>query len=178
MKKGQAAMEFLMTYGWAILVVLLAVGSLSFFGVFDPGNVLPDQCVTFAGFGCDIIYAAFGKNVQWTILKFTVQNDLGSKMDQLDINVTVDGITLFNLGHPVFGTKACDYLSPIENKGSLENGESVTCGYYLPFIDLNVFIGDRIKGKIITRWVDIQGNVRVRNGGFAVTIENCNLLGC
>ncbi|MBN1175429.1 hypothetical protein JXA48_02180 [Candidatus Woesearchaeota archaeon] len=33
--KGQAAMEFLMTYGWAILVVLLAIGALAAFGVFN-----------------------------------------------------------------------------------------------------------------------------------------------
>lgn len=32
-KKGQNAMEFLMTYGWAILVMLIAVGALAYFGV-------------------------------------------------------------------------------------------------------------------------------------------------
>jgi len=31
--KLQAAMEFLMTYGWAILFVLLAIGPLAYFGV-------------------------------------------------------------------------------------------------------------------------------------------------
>lgn len=35
-RKGQAAMEFLMTYGWAILVVLIAIGALSYFGVLTP----------------------------------------------------------------------------------------------------------------------------------------------
>jgi hypothetical protein len=32
-KKGQAAMEFLFTYGWAILVVFAAIGALIFFHV-------------------------------------------------------------------------------------------------------------------------------------------------
>lgn len=32
-RRGQAAMEFLMTYGWAILVVLAAVAALAYFGV-------------------------------------------------------------------------------------------------------------------------------------------------
>jgi uncharacterized protein (UPF0333 family) len=36
MRKGQAAMEFLMTYGWAILVVLAAIGALAYFGVLSP----------------------------------------------------------------------------------------------------------------------------------------------
>lgn len=35
------AMEFLMTYGWAILVVLVAVGSLAYFGVLSPDHFVP-----------------------------------------------------------------------------------------------------------------------------------------
>lgn len=46
-KKGQAAMEFLMTYGWAILVVLAAIAALAYFGVLSPSNLLPEQ-TTFA----------------------------------------------------------------------------------------------------------------------------------
>ncbi len=46
MKKGQAALEFLMTYGWAILVVLAAVGALAYFGVLSPGKFLPEKCIT------------------------------------------------------------------------------------------------------------------------------------
>lgn len=37
-KKGQAAMEFLMTYGWAILAAVIAIGVLAYFGVFSPGK--------------------------------------------------------------------------------------------------------------------------------------------
>jgi len=40
-KKGQEAMEFLMTYGWAILVVLLAIAALAYFGVLNPERYLP-----------------------------------------------------------------------------------------------------------------------------------------
>jgi hypothetical protein len=43
-KKSQAAMEFLMTYGWAILVVLIVIGALAYFGVLKPSNFLPDKC--------------------------------------------------------------------------------------------------------------------------------------
>ncbi|MGV8172271.1 MAG: hypothetical protein ACP5OA_06285 [Candidatus Woesearchaeota archaeon] len=42
-KKGQAAMEFLMTYGWAIVVVLAAIGALAYFGVLSPNKLLPDR---------------------------------------------------------------------------------------------------------------------------------------
>jgi len=41
--KGQAAMEFLMTYGWAIIIVLAAIGALAYFGVLSPQKLLPDR---------------------------------------------------------------------------------------------------------------------------------------
>ena len=52
-KRGQAAMEFLMTYGWAILVVLIAIGALAYFGVLNPSKFLPESCTIGPGIGCD-----------------------------------------------------------------------------------------------------------------------------
>ena len=40
-KKGQAAMEFLMTYGWAILVVLIVIGVLAVY--FKPSKLAPNK---------------------------------------------------------------------------------------------------------------------------------------
>ncbi len=36
-------MEFLMTYGWAILVMLIAIGALAYFGVISPEKLLPKE---------------------------------------------------------------------------------------------------------------------------------------
>ena len=44
-KKGQAAMEFLMTYGWAILAAVIAIGVLAYFGVFSPGKYVTGNAV-------------------------------------------------------------------------------------------------------------------------------------
>ena len=51
-KKSQAAMEFLMTYGWAILVVLAAIAALAYFGVLSPEKFLPEKCLMETGFTC------------------------------------------------------------------------------------------------------------------------------
>ena len=51
-KKAQAAMEFLMTYGWAILVVLVVIGALAYFGVLNPQNLLPEKCILPMGLYC------------------------------------------------------------------------------------------------------------------------------
>jgi hypothetical protein len=39
--KSQAAMEYLMTYGWAILIIALALGALYSLGIMNPKNFLP-----------------------------------------------------------------------------------------------------------------------------------------
>ena|SRR3989344_8377683 len=43
-KKAQLAMETVMIYGLAILIVILAVSALIYFDVLDLGNLLPDRC--------------------------------------------------------------------------------------------------------------------------------------
>lgn len=45
-KRGQAAMEFLMTYGWAILAAIIAIGVLAYFGVFSPGKYVTGSAVS------------------------------------------------------------------------------------------------------------------------------------
>ena len=51
-KKGQAGMEFLMTYGWAFLVLVAILGALAYFGILSPGRVLPETCQGPAGLDC------------------------------------------------------------------------------------------------------------------------------
>ena len=51
-KRAQAAMEFLMTYGWAILVVLIVIGALAYFGVLNPQTLLPERCELQLGLRC------------------------------------------------------------------------------------------------------------------------------
>ena len=54
-KKAQSAMEYLMTYGWAILVVLIALGALFYLGVFSPRT--PNSCVGSAPITCGDVKA-------------------------------------------------------------------------------------------------------------------------
>ena len=43
-KKSQAALEFLTTYGWAFLVILIMIGALAYFGVLNPEKYPTDIC--------------------------------------------------------------------------------------------------------------------------------------
>ena len=44
MKKGQAAIEYLISYGWTILVILITVGVIIYFDILSPIKFLPEQC--------------------------------------------------------------------------------------------------------------------------------------
>ena len=43
-RKGQTALEYLVTYGWALAVIVVAVGVLSYFGFLNPNRYVPDSC--------------------------------------------------------------------------------------------------------------------------------------
>ncbi len=52
MKRAQASLEFLMTYGWAFLVIMITIGALYSFGIFDFSKYLPQKCVFPSQFDC------------------------------------------------------------------------------------------------------------------------------
>lgn len=54
MKRAQAAMEYLMTYGWALLVIVLVLGALIYLGVLNPQGRMQDMCNLPIGFGCEV----------------------------------------------------------------------------------------------------------------------------
>ncbi len=51
-RKGQAALEFLMTYGWVILAVLIAISAIAYMGILNADLVLPEKCIMPAGMDC------------------------------------------------------------------------------------------------------------------------------
>jgi hypothetical protein len=46
--KGQTAIEYLMTYGWAILIILIVAGVLAYYGIFAPAGFLGPSKTGFA----------------------------------------------------------------------------------------------------------------------------------
>jgi len=84
-RKGQAAMEFLMTYGWAILVVLAAIGALAYFGVLSPDRFLPEKCTLPSGMAClDFTASA-------TQIVTVLQNSHGFDMSNVVVTLTPQG---------------------------------------------------------------------------------------
>ena len=83
MKKAQAAMEFLMTYGWAILVVLIAIAALAYFGVLNPGRYLPSSCRLVPGLACEDFKVDGTANT----VTLVIQNGMGKDLNPITISV-------------------------------------------------------------------------------------------
>ncbi|MBN1377295.1 hypothetical protein JW949_03100 [Candidatus Woesearchaeota archaeon] len=93
MKKAQAAMEFLMTYGWAILVVLAAIGALAYFGVLSPAQFLPEKCTFPPGLDC------IGKaSINSSGVVVVLANNQGHTINITNVNGTETTLTAYSLG--------------------------------------------------------------------------------
>ena len=109
-RSAQAAMEFLMTYGWAILVVLAAIGALAYFGVLSPAKLLPEKCILEAGMVC------IGHKVEPTKVTLVLSNAIDGRP------ITINSITVGSCS----GTFSTDMQGGSESTfvvgGSCSNG--------------------------------------------------------
>jgi hypothetical protein len=80
-QKGQAAIEFLVTYGWAILGAMIAIGALSYFGIFNTQKYVSDTCYFGDQITCED-YIAFNNGS----VSVNLRNNFGVN---LDINTTI-----------------------------------------------------------------------------------------
>jgi len=149
LKKGQAAMEFLMTYGWAILVVLIVIGALAYFGVLSPTQFLPRRCHFTQGLTCtDHVISQANGNL--TIL---VTNGIGNdiQLTSLFFNTT-DGIVDCPRGGvqvsvsagdtATISTKACSGIPGI--------GKRIKGVMILGYVDQATRFGHNITGSLLT----------------------------
>ena len=82
--KSQAALEFLTTYAWAFMSMLLAIGALYYFGIFDFAKFLPQECNFPSQFEC-IDFVFVGDQV-----RFKLVNNLGEKITLNSFSITSD----------------------------------------------------------------------------------------
>jgi len=98
--RAQSAFGFLMTYGWAILIVLVVIGALAYFGVLNPARFLPRSCILMPGVSCldfkvntagIALTLLNGQGSRFTSFSITVQGETGDPCDG-EILTTVDGL--------------------------------------------------------------------------------------
>jgi uncharacterized protein (UPF0333 family) len=82
-KRGQAAMEFLMTYGWAILAAIIVVGVLWYI-IGNPSNLAGKQFTLSAPLSAN----AFNFGTNGASLSLEIRNGAGNQITVSNVSVT------------------------------------------------------------------------------------------
>ena len=155
-KKGQAAMEFLMTYGWAILVVLAAIGALAYFDVFSADNLLPET-TTFAAplQSLDTAVVDVDEDGEPGEVEVAFRNNVGER-----INITGDGSSTAD------GCENVDSVTIDE-----EESQEVTSGdqFLVTWECDDLVQGERVDGEFSFEYTNLQTTqTRTHTGDISV----------
>jgi len=92
--KAQASLEFLTTYAWAFLVIIITIGALYYFGIFNFSKFLPQECIFTSQFEC-VDFSFTGDQIRTKIL-----NNIGEKLTITNFAVTNDAINSLSCSLP------------------------------------------------------------------------------
>ncbi len=84
--RSQAALEFLTTYAWAFLVIMITIGALYYFGIFDFQKFLPQRCLFPSQFEC-LDFSFVGDEV-----KLKLVNNLGEEININSMTITNEAV--------------------------------------------------------------------------------------
>jgi len=81
-RKGQVAMEYIHTYGWILISVIMLGGVAMYHNISNADYLLPTDCTILSGLDC------LGVDVEETLLKISVVNEFGFAVGNITANVT------------------------------------------------------------------------------------------
>jgi hypothetical protein len=146
-KRGQAAMEFLMTYGWAILVIIVFVTALSYFDVLRPGKLLPIECTFDPGLFCGESY------INTSHFQINIINGMGTdiqihqfRAESLDSNFTTLDM---EIKHLLDGQNVLYTLKINETEHYLTPGSRVSFNMKINYTNDMSDIMHVLEGKLI-----------------------------
>ncbi len=89
MRKSQSALEYMMTYGWAILIIVIVAVILYSMGIFNPSSSISATVTGFSGLGSvQAICTTTG------VLVLSVGNSLGNVINITSVNSSLNGKTV------------------------------------------------------------------------------------
>jgi hypothetical protein len=91
--KAQSAMEYLMTYGWAILIVIIVAAALFALGVFNPATYTQSTATGFTGFQ---IPSGGWQFTSGGVLTLQLKNMAGANINITNVQATYAGTSGIN----------------------------------------------------------------------------------
>jgi len=152
--KAQSAMEYLMTYGWAILIIAVVLGALFQLGVFSSASLLGSACIAQSGFYCsNPVLSTSG------VLIVTIGQATGTTFTNTYVYFVPSGTTFSS-------------SDPSAYIGTLNSGQQVNVNIPLgvgsPYPS-SYTIGTPLSGYLYLQYTDVYGTVIQNEIGTVTT---------
>ena len=141
--KAQSAMEYLMTYGWAILIISIVLGSLFSLGVFSTSSFASTACIPSSGYSCSITQYSHGA----TGIVATIGQSTGTSWNAFAYYFC-SGCTLGTGGYPTAAYNA----APTSTTMATGSSQSV---YLLVPASATSTVGTVVSGSVWVCWTAI-----------------------
>lgn len=123
-RKGQQALEYLITYGWAFIVILIMISAFAYFGLFNPTKYLPSKC----DFGVQLLCVDYQMQAESDgpgLIRLKFQNAFGDGIRIYGVS-TIDGTGVFKTEKLSDGTVTTSSGSPfIINEGEVNEDYAI-----------------------------------------------------
>jgi len=161
MKKGQLAMESVMIYGVVILIVIVAIGALIRFGVFDLSNLFPESCDLGGSLQCEEFSVTEAGTVQ-----LEIRNNLGKNIEVKKLGVAGEvGSDSEGLwGGRTDGTPNCNVATFDDTVGVDKNAETLVNGakvlYEMTGCTIGIQAGKKIDGLVEIEYETVGSDIK------------------
>ena len=148
--RAQAALDFLMTYGWAIALVVIIAAVLFALGIFDVSNFVGNKAAGFAG----VAVTGWRLDSAGTFT-IKVSNQVGQliRLDTVNVTIGLNTTSLSGVPSPNIATGADYPVGTTMNSttgafGSLSSGSGYTAKVSIAYTDLNSGFGYTSSGTL------------------------------
>ena len=166
-RRGQAAMEYLMTYGWAILVITIVLSAFLYLNIFTINERIPSLCQFRTGLFCVGIKASTENTGALTM---TLANSLPNTIHLCDLICDDRSAADLSLTIPVCTKDTAVVVLKTGEKKRAQFPNSSPC---VDSAGQEVEIGTRYLGKLYLLYneKDDSGNARVAMADLVTTIQ-------
>ena len=137
-------MEYLMTYGWAILIVIIVAAALYMLGVFDPSTYTQSTAVGFQGFQVPTGGWQFNDSGYITI---KMRNMQGANINITNVSATYQANTHFNDNYVVMNANE-ETTFIISGFGSQTSGSPYSVDVKVTYTNLDTQLDFKSSGTV------------------------------
>lgn len=152
-RKGQAALDFLMTYGWAIALVVIIAAVLFALGIFDVSNFTGSRAAGFSG----VAVSGWNFNSAGTMsMKFSNQVGTQVRIDQVNVTIGQNSTSLSGLPITLNTGEASSTLSTPTGNATAFGSQTAGTGYTAK---VNILYTDTNSGFVYTTSGTLTGRI-------------------